>query len=59
MDDRPVLDQINLVVRDMGAMVDFYRHLGVEIDDPPPPWDAHHRSATTDDSISRQPSTRP
>jgi catechol 2,3-dioxygenase-like lactoylglutathione lyase family enzyme len=40
-----VLDQVNLVVPDMVAAVDFYRRLGVEIGDMPPPWDVHHREA--------------
>lgn len=43
--DRPVLDQVNLVVRDMAAMVTFYRLLGIEIEDAPAPWDLHHRSS--------------
>lgn len=45
MADLPILDQINLVVSDMAAMVEFYRLLGVEIEDAPAPWDQHHRSA--------------
>ena len=45
MADLPILDQINLVVSDMVAMVEFYRLLGVEIEDAPAPWDQHHRSA--------------
>jgi uncharacterized glyoxalase superfamily protein PhnB len=48
--DRPVLDQVNLVVRDMPAAVDFYRRLGLEIPDRRP-WDAHHRSAETSGPI--------
>jgi catechol 2,3-dioxygenase-like lactoylglutathione lyase family enzyme len=47
-DARPVLNQINLVVRDMDAMVEFYRRLGVEIPDPPAPWASwapHHRKS--------------
>lgn len=43
--DRPILDQVNLVVRDMAAMVTFFRLLGIEIEDPPAPWDLHHRAA--------------
>jgi predicted lactoylglutathione lyase len=31
--NRPVLNQINLVVGDMAATIDFYRHLGLQIDD--------------------------
>jgi uncharacterized glyoxalase superfamily protein PhnB len=42
--DRPVLDQINLVVGDMEATADFYRRLGVEIAPTAPPWDEHHRT---------------
>ncbi|MGH9211315.1 MAG: VOC family protein [Acidimicrobiales bacterium] len=41
----PVLDQVNLIVRDMDAMVAFYRRLGLKIDDAPAPWDRHHRTA--------------
>jgi catechol 2,3-dioxygenase-like lactoylglutathione lyase family enzyme len=44
-DERPVLDQINLVVRDMEASLAFYRRLGVDIPDRMPQWDPHHRSA--------------
>ena len=44
-DQRPVLDQINLVVSDMDASLAFYRRLGVDIPDRMPEWDAHHRSA--------------
>jgi catechol 2,3-dioxygenase-like lactoylglutathione lyase family enzyme len=44
-DERPILDQINLVVKDMDASVAFYRRLGVDIPDWMPDWDRHHRSA--------------
>src|SRR5436190_6832744 len=44
-DDRPVLDQVNLVVGDMEAMVAFYARLGVDVPRPGAPWDRHHRSA--------------
>src|SRR6266850_2518117 len=44
-DERPVLDQINLVVSDMDASLAFYRRLGVDIPDRMPQWDAHHRTA--------------
>ena len=49
-DAPPVLHQINLVVRDLDAMVDFYRTLGLDIADAAPPWDAwdrHHRTVST------------
>ncbi len=49
-DARPVLDQVNLVVRDMPAAVDFYRRLGLDIPDRGP-WDAHHRSAETSSAV--------
>ena len=45
MDERPVLDGINLVVKDMDAAVAFYRSLGLAIPDRDPLWDDHHRSA--------------
>ena len=48
---RPVLDQINVVVRDMEAMAAFYRRLGVRIDDPAAPWDRHHRTAETPEGL--------
>lgn len=50
-DERPVLDQINLVVGDMGAMVDFYRRLGLEIAPAEAPWDRHHRMVSSPDGL--------
>lgn len=44
-DERPVLDQINLVSADLAASVEFYRLLGVDIPDAPPGWNDRHRSA--------------
>ncbi len=44
MAEGPVFNQINLVVRDMEAMVDFYRRLGVTFTPTREPWDRHHRS---------------
>jgi uncharacterized glyoxalase superfamily protein PhnB len=44
--DGPILDQLNLVVADMAATVEFYRLLGVTIPDTLPEWQQHHRSAT-------------
>ncbi len=41
---RPVLDKLNIVVRDMDAAVAFYRRLGIEIPDTLPEWQAHHRT---------------
>ena len=51
MDDRPTFDQINLVVRDVGAAVEFYRLLGVAVDDPPAPWTDHHRTVESPEGI--------
>jgi catechol 2,3-dioxygenase-like lactoylglutathione lyase family enzyme len=45
MADRPVLDQLNLVVSDMDATVAFYRRLGLTIPDTDDAFQAHHRSA--------------
>ena len=45
MDDQgPVFSQINLVVRDMAAMVQFYERLGVSFTPTVAPWDRHHRT---------------
>ncbi len=44
---RAVLDQLNIVVRDMDPAVDFYRRLGIEIPETLPEWQAHHRTAST------------
>jgi catechol 2,3-dioxygenase-like lactoylglutathione lyase family enzyme len=43
-DGQVVFNQINLVVRDMAAMVQFYERLGVEFAPTLTPWDRHHRS---------------
>jgi uncharacterized glyoxalase superfamily protein PhnB len=51
VDDRPVFDQINIVVRDMPAMLEFYEVLGLDIAASPPDWEAHHRTATTGDGL--------
>jgi catechol 2,3-dioxygenase-like lactoylglutathione lyase family enzyme len=40
----PVFNQINLVVRDMPAMVEFYERLGVDFAPTFAPWDRHHRT---------------
>ena len=41
----PRSDQINLVVSDMEATVQFYRRLGLNIPDTDPAFGEHHRSA--------------
>lgn len=43
------LDQINIVVRDMEAMAEFYQRLGLSVSDGgAPEWQAHHRNARTE-----------
>jgi uncharacterized glyoxalase superfamily protein PhnB len=49
---RAVLDQLNVVVRDMQAAVDFYRRLGIEIPSTLPEWQAHHRTAETSGDVA-------
>ena len=44
--ERPVFDQVNLVVRDMDSMIDFYSRLGLDIADTPPEWAPHHRTSS-------------
>jgi catechol 2,3-dioxygenase-like lactoylglutathione lyase family enzyme len=49
---QPVLEQVNLVARDVQAMVAFYERLGVGQGAPsPPPWDAHHVSFAAGESL--------
>ena len=48
---RAVLDQLNIVVRDMDAAVDFYRRLGLEIPDTLP----LRRSGNRGEEDSRRP----
>jgi catechol 2,3-dioxygenase-like lactoylglutathione lyase family enzyme len=43
-DDRPVFDQVNVIVGDMDATVEFYRRLGVVLPDDGP-WNTYHRAA--------------
>jgi catechol 2,3-dioxygenase-like lactoylglutathione lyase family enzyme len=53
-DARPVLDQINVVVADMSASVDFYRRLGVEVSGDSAgggAWDGHHRTTAQDGDV--------
>ena len=45
MSGGPVLNQFNLVVKDMAATVEFYRRLGLAIPETDPAWASHHRSA--------------
>ena len=50
-DARPVLEQVNLVVKDMDATLKFYGLLGLEIADTEPAWQAHHRTAAMPDGL--------
>jgi catechol 2,3-dioxygenase-like lactoylglutathione lyase family enzyme len=49
-DDRPVLDQVNVIVADMGAATEFYRRLGLTLPDDGP-WNTYHRSAETPEGL--------
>jgi catechol 2,3-dioxygenase-like lactoylglutathione lyase family enzyme len=51
MSPKPVLNQINMVTRDMEAAVAFYRRLGLEIPEYTPEWDRHHRSANVGEGL--------
>jgi uncharacterized glyoxalase superfamily protein PhnB len=42
----PVLDHINVVVRGMQPMVEFYRRLGLNFADMPAPWNRHHQKSS-------------
>jgi uncharacterized glyoxalase superfamily protein PhnB len=50
-DDRPVFDQVNLVVGDMDATVEFYRRLGVDVAPTVQPWGRHHRTLVAGDGF--------
>lgn len=45
------LDQINVVVRDMEAMAEFYGRLGLKLGSAPPVWASHHRNTGTQDGV--------
>jgi len=47
-----VLDQVNIVVGDMDAAIDFYGRLGLEIPDTLPEWRAHHRGMSVGQGLS-------
>lgn len=50
-DQRPVLDQVDIIVSDMEAAVAFYRRLGIEVADTPPPWTDTHRETVMPGNI--------
>ena len=49
------LDQVNIVVRNMDAMAEFYRRLGVDVrvdvQSAAPEWAPHHRNNASSDGI--------
>ena len=50
-DQRPVLDQVDIIVRDMDAAVAFYRRLGIDVADTPSPWSDTHRETVMPGNI--------
>jgi len=50
-EDRPVLDQLNVVVETMETAGDFYRLLGFDIKGRGHPWDPHHREVASGASV--------
>lgn len=46
----PKLSQVNLTVRDMDAMADFYTRLGLPLAARHPAWAAHHRTAASEEA---------
>ncbi|MBI2913868.1 MAG: VOC family protein [Chloroflexi bacterium] len=50
-DERPLLNQFNLVVRDMAATIAFYRRLGLSIKEGQPDWANHHVTAVMPEGI--------
>jgi catechol 2,3-dioxygenase-like lactoylglutathione lyase family enzyme len=51
MDDRAQLHQVNVVARDVAAMVEFYGHMGLEVAPTEPPWDRHHRNVDAGEGL--------
>ncbi len=51
-EQRPVLNQFNLIVEDMERSVAFYRLLGLTFSDTAPAWQPHHRSATHESGLT-------
>ena len=48
---RAVLDQINIVVREMDAAVAFYQKLGIDIPQTLSEWQPHHRTADIEGAV--------
>jgi uncharacterized glyoxalase superfamily protein PhnB len=49
---RSTFNQVNIIVRDMSAVVDFYTRLGVVLRDAPADWLQHHRAAVSSGDIT-------
>ncbi len=57
---RIVLDQVNLVVSDIQRSAEFYRKLGVPVEDGGlPEWDLHHRNSKVTQGASLDLDSRP
>lgn len=52
MPPRVVLDQLNIVVKDMASMAAFYERLGLTLEGGPPEWAANHRDTPEPDGTS-------
>jgi uncharacterized glyoxalase superfamily protein PhnB len=48
----PVLNQLNLVVKDVAATLQFYRLIGIETEASPPEWAAHHVAARLPNGVN-------
>lgn len=55
----PVLNQLNLVVKDIATTLQFYGLLGIETEASPPGWAAHHVTARTPDGARLEFDTAP
>jgi uncharacterized glyoxalase superfamily protein PhnB len=49
---KPVFNQVNVIVADMAAAVDFYGRLGVTLKDMPQEWSKHHRAVDSHSDVS-------
>lgn len=49
----PILNQVNLVVRDMASSLEFYRRLGLQVVEAAhPDWVRHHASVKLPNGVS-------
>jgi uncharacterized glyoxalase superfamily protein PhnB len=49
---RPVFNQVDIIVTDMDAAIAFYRRLGIEVEDTAPQWASMHRETVTAGDIT-------